>query len=86
MKLKLLILAGCCLMSIYLSGQSAPLRGNVQDSETGEGIPFANLLLLTEKTGTAADADGQFELSVREWPARIRISAIGYLTDTVVVE
>lgn len=86
MKQKLLILAGCCLMSLYLSGQSALLRGNVQDSETGEGIPFANLLLLTEKTGTAADADGQFELPVEKWPAQIRVSAIGYLTDTIVVE
>jgi hypothetical protein len=86
MKWKPLTVALCCLMSLCLSAQTFPLKGTVQDSKTEEGIPFANLLLLTEKTGTAADADGQFELSVREWPARIRISAIGYLTDTVVVE
>jgi len=86
MKWKLLTVALCCLMSLCLSAQTFPLKGTVQDSKTGEGIPFANLLLLTEKTGTAADADGQFELSVREWSAQIRISAIGYLTDTVVVE
>jgi hypothetical protein len=86
MKWKPLTVALCCLMSLCLSAQTFPLKGTVQDSKTEEGIPFANLLLLTEKTGTAADADGQFELSVREWPARVRISAIGYLTDTVVVE
>lgn len=86
MKWKPLTVALCCLMSLCLSAQTFPLKGTVQDSKTEEGIPFANLLLLTEKTGTAADADGQFELFVREWPARVRISAIGYLTDTVVVE
>ncbi|TXB63493.1 carboxypeptidase-like regulatory domain-containing protein [Phaeodactylibacter luteus] len=86
MKWKLLTVALCCLMSLCLSAQTFPLKGTVQDSKTGVGIPFANLLLLTEKTGTAADANGQFELSVREWPAQIRVSAIGYLTDTVVVE
>ena len=86
MKLKLLITAGCCLMALYLSGQSAPLRGNVQDSETGEGIPFANLLLLSEKTGVAADANGTFELSISSLPAIIRVSAIGFQTDTITVD
>ncbi|MCI4651333.1 carboxypeptidase-like regulatory domain-containing protein [Phaeodactylibacter sp.] len=86
MKWKPLTVALCCLMSLCLSAQTFSLKGTIQDSKTEEGIPFANLLLLTEKTGTAADADGHFQLSVGKWPARIRISAIGYLTDTVVVE
>lgn len=86
MNKRLLSASVCCLLAINLIGQSNAVLGKIKDAKTGVGIPFANLLLLTEKTGTAADADGQFELSVREWPAQIRVSAIGYLTDTVVVE
>lgn len=83
---RLLFTAICCLLATNLIGQSDTVSGKVTGVETGEGIPFANLLLLTEKTGTAADADGQFELPVEKWPAQIRVSAIGYLTDTVAVE
>jgi ferric enterobactin receptor len=38
------------------------LSGRVLDAQTGEPLPFANLILSGNNTGTAADASGRFKL------------------------
>ena len=55
------------------------IHGLVKDASTGEGIPFANIFFPGTNTGTTADMDGNFTLSVDTPPTdSIRVQALGY--------
>lgn len=38
------------------------IHGQVTDSETGVGIPFANVFIQNSNKGTATDAEGNYRL------------------------
>lgn len=81
MKNLLIILAVLC-SSIAFS-QTGTLRGTVIDSETGETIIGANVLLKGTYTGTVTDLDGQFSLELPVGTHDIQISYITYTTLTI---
>jgi TonB-linked SusC/RagA family outer membrane protein len=59
------------------------LKGRVTDVD-GKPIPGASVIIKGTKTGTAADADGNFSITVEE-NAVLVISAVGYATQEVAV-
>lgn len=63
----------------YLSISYGQLKGVVLDKETQKEVPFANLMLVDLKTGTAANEKGEFVFE-NEIPHhnKIKISALGY--------
>ncbi len=73
------------IMNTALSGQ-ALLSGRVEDAVSGEGIPYVNLLNLSDRTGATTDENGVFSLDARMFPCTVRVSAIGYLTDTIITD
>ncbi len=63
------------------TSQSLTIYGSVVDSVTLEPIPYANVLIVGESIGTAADARGFFSLSgVPPGPHLITVTAVGYLS------
>lgn len=63
--------------------QTGTLRGSVIDSETGETIIGANVLIKGTYTGTVTDLDGQFLLELPAGVHDIQISYITYATLTI---
>jgi TonB-linked SusC/RagA family outer membrane protein len=64
-----------------LSSLSAQkVRGSVLDSRSGEAVIGATILIKGEtvNTGVVTDVNGEFELSIRELPAVIEVSFVGY--------
>lgn len=59
------------------------VRGKIADAE-GKPIPGASITIKGTKTGTAADAEGNFSISVED-NATLIISAVGYTTQEVAV-
>jgi len=63
-------------------GQKATLKGHVKDKITGEGIPFANVVVLSGEIqlgGTATDINGKY--AIKPLPAgqwTIKSAAVGY--------
>lgn len=62
------------------------MRGVVTDAETGEPLPQGTVQILGTYEGTITNVDGAYELAVRELPAMLRISYIGYESLEVAVE
>ena len=60
------------------------IRGRVNDAQTNQPIPFANVVIQGETVGTTTDFDGNYELSpVNPGLRNIRVSFLGYESKTV---
>ena len=57
-KAKLFLTALSALLAVGVSAQNITVTGNVTDASTGEGIPFASVIVKGTTQGVAADADG----------------------------
>ena len=72
------------LFNFQAMAQTATLRGNIFDINTGEPIIFANLILEENGMGTTSDIDGFFILNqIQPGVYNLSVSYIGY--ETVVV-
>lgn len=65
------------LMAVWAHAQNITVHGTVLSSSDGEPLIGASVLSESNKTGTATDIDGNFEISV---PAgsKLRVSYVGY--------
>src|SRR3989304_10102069 len=78
----LLILMLLCSFQIF--SQQITIKGKVVD-ENNNGLPGANILIEGTSTGTVTDADGNFEISVSDTSATLKITYVGYLTQKLSV-
>jgi hypothetical protein len=69
----------------YLHAQSLKITGRVIDAETGEPLPYSNVVLKSTYTGTMADSAGRFRLTIIGRRDTLLVSALGYRGDTISV-
>ena len=62
---------------------SAQVRAVVIDANTKEKIPYVNIWIENENTGTTSNEAGEFELILADTNKMILFSAIGYTTKTI---
>lgn len=67
----------------HFSQAQTQLRGVVRDRETQEVLPFASIAVLGTTNGTTTNLEGEFTLVVKELPARLLVSELGHVRDTV---
>ena len=84
-KAKLFFSALLVLLTVSLSAQSLRVAGTVRDASTGEGIPFASVVVKGTTTGVSSDADGLFTINASA-NGTLVVSAIGYKTVEVPVD
>ncbi|MFN3402639.1 MAG: DUF5686 family protein [Cytophagaceae bacterium] len=61
-----------------VNGQDISIKGKVTDSETGEGIPFANVAVTNVNRGTVTDFEGYYTLKVPTNADSIVVIYLGY--------
>jgi hypothetical protein len=66
------------ILSPFLATSQTTVSGKVTDAETGDPIPFANVIFLGTDVGTATDFEGYFSLSTDALADSIRVSYMGY--------
>ncbi len=71
----------CGIFAAY--GQS--VTGTVTDT-TGEPVIGATVIVEKSSVGTSTDIDGNFSLAVKQLPATIKVSSIGYVAKSVKVD
>ncbi|MFT6053554.1 MAG: hypothetical protein ACJAS3_000751 [Roseivirga sp.] len=87
MKSKYLITALLLAWSAALAfGQQTIIRGKVTDAETGDPVPFANVLIQGSNVGTPTDFDGNYEIIGEAASDTVIFSYIGYETRRKVYE
>ncbi len=59
------------------------LEGRVIDRETGESLPFVNIVYNERGTGTTTSLDGYFSIKKGAHPEFLRLSYVGYETETI---
>ncbi len=69
-----------------LYGQTVELRGRVTDSQTGEPLPGASVVVAGTTRGTATDTQGYYTLHIDRGRQTLRVTSIGYLTGETIVE
>ena len=79
------LFAGLFLMASFAFAQNT-VSGSVVDSENGQPLPSASVVLMGSNTGTATDFDGNFTLTTsRDFPFTLQISSVGFSSQTVEV-
>ena len=74
------------LFCVNLMMAQSTIRGTVTDSETGEAIPGANVVIVGTSEGTTADFDGNFTLTTdQNLPFKIEITSVGFSSQSIEV-
>jgi iron complex outermembrane receptor protein len=60
--------------------QDRIITGKITDADTGEPLPGATIIIKGTTQGTAANADGEFTLTVPEGAEKLLINYLGYQT------
>lgn len=78
-KAKLFLSTILVLLTATLFAQNMRVTGTIKDAATGEGIPFASVIVRGTTIGTASDVEGAFTINAPA-NATLEFSAIGYVT------
>lgn len=81
--LQLLIIHFSFLLSFNFAYAQHTVKGTVTDSETGETIVGANILIEGSTTGTITDLDGKYEITAKNGEQSLVFSYIGYENQVV---
>lgn len=71
------------LISLSLAAQKFTVTGQVLDSVTGDGVPFAGVFVKGTTSGVSTDDEGRFSIEVGQAGAELLISSIGYVEQVV---
>ncbi len=87
-KLHFLTLAVITIVSSSVFAQTGSVSGTVQDTDTGELLPGANIFIVELERGAATNADGEYTIiGIPAGTYTFRVTFIGYAeyTETIVV-
>lgn len=85
-KIKLLFtIAAAFLGCVLASAQNIQVTGTITDATTGEGVPFAAIMVKGTSNGVASDAEGAYSINAGAHSTLI-FSAVGYTTQEINVE
>jgi hypothetical protein len=74
------------LFSINSFGQKTKVYGTVTDAQTGEILPFVNVMFQGSKIGTTTDLDGQYEIESYYATDSLSASFVGYRRLSIVIK
>lgn len=81
-----ILLGFLTITSFTCIAQSTVVKGKIADADSGEPIPYANIVFKNTMIGTISDSTGYFQLTTREKFDRLLISAVGFFPQSVKVE
>lgn len=76
-KAKLFLSALLAFVTVCAFAQNREVYGTISDASTGEGVPFASVMVKGTMNGVASDADGVYSINASS-DAVLVFSAIGY--------
>lgn len=84
-KAKLFLSALLAFVTVCAFAQTREVHGSITDASTGEGVPFASVMVKGTMNGVASDADGVYSIEAAS-DAVLAFSAIGYKEFEVAVD
>jgi len=62
------------------------VSGNITDKESGEPVPYINIINLNNETFVSSNAQGSFEIQAKNGKDSLFISGLGYITTTIIAD
>lgn len=62
------------------------ISGKIIDADTKQNLPFANVKILNEPVGTAANSNGEYRFNLSKGNYTLVYSFIGFKSDTITIE
>jgi hypothetical protein len=84
--LKSFFLFAILFVQLSVSAQIVQVQGKVTDGETGEALPFVNVIFKGSKVGVVTDFDGFYKLSTSLPVDSLTVSYVGYQRSTKAVQ
>jgi len=81
-KILVVLLCMCC----FATQAQQKISGTITDQETKEPLPFSSIAVPNSTTGTMTNANGEFELQLKEDQNQIQISYVGYIDTLITVD
>jgi len=81
-KILVVLLCMCC----FATQAQQKISGTITDQETEEPLPFSSIAVPNSTTGTMTNANGEFELQLKEDQNQIQISYVGYIDTLITVD
>src|SRR5947207_2269318 len=84
----ILLLTTSLAFSVSMFGQDRPIKGQILDDSTGQGLSNVSITIAGTDKGTNTDETGHFSMLVPEGSLKkqCRISSVGYATQTVALK
>ena len=84
----ILLLITSLAFSVSMFAQDRPIKGQILDDSTGQGLPNVSITIAGTDKGTNTDESGHFSILVAEnsLKKQVRISSVGYTTQTVALK
>jgi hypothetical protein len=79
----LILIIYCTSVISQIAGNTITIKGKVMDAQTREAIPFAYIIIVGTESGAVTDIDGNFTIRANTMRFNIKVSSIGYKTDTI---
>ena len=70
---------------LSVSAQPFEITGIITDSETKEPLPFVNIVINNSNHGGISDINGKFSLKSNSEIYFLRVSYVGYFSDTILL-
>lgn len=83
MQLKKFLLFLLFLLSASISFSQLVIKGKVFDAETGDPLPFVNIIFNEKGNGFTSGLDGDFKLTTAEDIKWLKVSYLGYQTKVI---
>lgn len=80
----MLAMTGILFLLAFISPKNFIVTGKVSDTD-GNPVPFAAVKIKDKSVGVAADANGNFKISVPDAGAVLQVSAVGYQTKVITI-
>lgn len=82
---KLLLSLSVLILTGLLAFAQRTVSGKIIDTSNGEPVPGASVLIKGTTTGTASDADGNYQIDVGDDNSTLIFSSIGYTSQEIIV-
>ncbi len=83
---RIITASAALIISLQLANAQYSIKGTVKDNETNQAIPGAVVSVPNTTTATSTDAQGMFTLQSQSNFDSVKISSVGYTTQTVAAD
>jgi len=86
LKFYIIIFFSLCWSTLALAQQQTIVTGKVTDANSGDPVPFANVIFAGTTIGATTDFDGKYKIQITKPVDSVKASYVGYISKTKAIK